>query len=107
VRYARAVVVSGDVAKIQFTVRLNSDTAPSAAPPLARWGRAEYYKIEREALAETARKVEGRSSSPDTRLDSPEDTVIGVALAKTPEPHDVVGHCQPASTAGADTDRNG
>jgi hypothetical protein len=96
---ARAAVVSGGVAKIQFTVWLNPDTAPSAAPPLARWGRAEYYKIECEALAKTACKVEGRSSSPDTRLDSPEDAVISVALVKTPE-RDVVGHCSPASTRG-------
>jgi hypothetical protein len=80
--YARVVVVSGRVAQIQFTVRLNPGTS-SAAKPLTGWGHPEYAKIERDALDGTASKLAATSESPNSRLYSPEDTVVSVALVKT------------------------
>jgi hypothetical protein len=80
--YARVVVVSGRVAQIQFTVRLNPDTS-STAKPLTGWGHPEYAKIERDALDGTASKLDATSESPDSRHYSPEDTVVSVALVKT------------------------
>ena len=81
--YARVVVVSGRVAQIQFTVRLNPVT-PTAPKPLTSWGRPEYAKIERDALDGTASTIGATPESASGRLHSPQDTVVSIALVKTP-----------------------
>ena len=44
----------------------------------------EYAKIERDALDGTASKIGATSESASGRLYSPEDTVVSIALVKTP-----------------------
>jgi hypothetical protein len=83
--YARVVVVSGRVAQIQFTVRLNPEPA-AAEESLAAWGRAEYSKIERDARDGAVSKSGLTAESNSTRVYSPEDTIISVALVKTQGP---------------------
>jgi hypothetical protein len=80
--YARVVVVSGRVAQMQFTVRLNPEPAAAEAS-LAAWGRAEYAKIERDSRDGAVSKPRTTAGSAGTRGYSPEDTIISVALVKT------------------------
>ena len=83
--YARVVVVSGRVAQIQFTVRLNPEPA-AAEESLATWGRAEYSKIERDARDGAVSKPRLTAEPNGTRVYSPEDTIISVALVRTQGP---------------------
>jgi hypothetical protein len=87
VRYARAVVASGNVALIQLTAQLavNPETTPTAGKPVSQWGQAEFSMVERHALARAAQM----SATPgplvnDTNL--PENTVISVGLMKMADP---------------------
>jgi hypothetical protein len=99
--YARVVVVSGRVAQIQFTVRLNPEPA-AAEESLAAWGRAEYSKIERDARDGAVSKPAVTAESTATRVYSPEDTIISVALVKTQSPTSSA-HVMSVSSSGPTT----
>jgi hypothetical protein len=87
VRYARAVLSSGNVATIQLTAQLAVDpeTTPPAGKPVSRWGPAEFSMIEQRALALAAHKTSATSDRPVNDKDLPENTMISVDLVKTPD----------------------
>lgn len=92
--YTRTVVASGNAALIRLTVRLAVDPAATPSPenPIARWGSAEFSRIERRALALAAGKMAASGGgSPDLGLDAPADTVISVGLVTTPNLDPVPG----------------
>jgi hypothetical protein len=87
VRYARAVVASGNVALIQLTAQLAVDpeTTPTGGKPVSRWGPAEFSMIEQRALALAAHKTSATPDRPVNDKDLPENTMISVDLVKMPD----------------------
>ncbi len=87
--YARAVVADGRTAQVQLTIRLGIDPdGDFPGKPVGEWGPAEFTRIERQALALAASRMDatrhaGGSTAPS--LDSPEDTVIRVGLVSMPD----------------------
>jgi hypothetical protein len=87
--YARAVVADGRTAQVQLTIRLGIDPdGDFPGKPVGEWGPAEFTKIERQALALAASRMDATrhaEGSADPSLDSPEDTVIRVGLVSMPD----------------------